>query len=79
MLGIMRCLTSKLQEYLQKLHAEPNQIFEELYLIRPKEYCIAKSRQFWENQDKNAKHQEHFEDRLHVLKCPEVPLIFKSV
>ena len=76
MLGPKRCLTTKLQEYLQRLHAEPNQIFERFYLIRPKENCIAKSRPFWEQQGKNAKYQEHIKDRLHMLNCLVVPLIF---
>ena len=40
MLGPKWCLTTKLQEYLQRLHAEPNQVFKEFYLIRPKENCM---------------------------------------
>ena len=67
MLGPRRCRTTKLQEYFQRLHAEPNQIFEGFYLIRLNENCIAKSRPFWEHQGKNAKYQEHIEDRLHML------------
>ena len=59
MIGPKRCLTTKLHEYHQRLHAEPNQIFEGLYLIRPKENCIAKSRPLWEHHSKNAKYQEH--------------------